>query len=99
MLDGRPHVHEENNMPHYELTFINPASRRSHPLQFRAASPESARILASQLIDHQLQGGRVTEAVLSAAGPTAESLRWRDGVWETEAGTAAQPGAEGGERP
>lgn len=83
-------------MPHYELTFINPASRRSHPLQFRAASPESARILASQLIDQQLQGSRVAEAVLSA-GTAAESLRWRDGVWETEAGAPAQPGAEGGE--
>ncbi|MGT2461783.1 hypothetical protein [Sinomonas atrocyanea] len=86
-------------MPHYELTFINPASRSSHPLQFRAASPESARILASQLIDRQLRGGRVAEAVLSAAGTAAESLRWRDGVWEADAGTPAQPGAEGGERP
>ncbi|GAB2763509.1 hypothetical protein [Sinomonas soli] len=85
-------------MPHYELTFINPASRWSHPVQFRAASPESARILASQLIDNQLRGGGVAEAVLSTAGTTPpESLRWRDGVWEAEAGGQTLPGAGEGQ--
>ncbi|MDP9885541.1 hypothetical protein J2W21_003065 [Sinomonas atrocyanea] len=87
-------------MPHYELTFINPASRRSHPVQFRAASPESARILASQLIVNQLQGSRVAEAVLSTAGTAAsESLHWKDGIWEREAEEPARLDAEGGKRP
>lgn len=85
-------------MPHYELIFIGPSDRRSHPVHFRAASPESARILASHLIGNQLRGSHVGEALLSVTAPSDPStLRWKDGVWERDGGTGA--GGEGEEAP